>query len=448
MGRAPLFYKLLAGMLCLLLLPCGCAPLTMNTEELLLPPALNERQAKVEEALAATANLAGIHYRYPQSGDYRSPFVFHDIDGDGSLEAVVFFTDAQEATVRAKVLRENADGSWSQLQELSGDGDQVDFIRFANVLSHDSLSVLIGWRNSRRGTASLEIHSFDGALLRREAAPGTTPRIDYHSLAIGDYLGKGMSEILFVRRSSSGYFSLSMLAATDDGRLTTVGELNLSPELDNVLQLLPGRFNWDNGATAVYIDERRTDTYIATEVARVSKSGLTMLVGENTFDLYGQTFRIEEVLCADASGYGDVEIPQLEEMPALADDVLGPPLLTHYMRLGRYGLTPVRRAAVNEAAGYRVAFPTRWTDNVTVQRSPESDEWRFYHIDPSTGRPNNELLRVRVYDSRAYQDQFVQRNYRRLAEKGLFLYYAYIPQTTAEPLAITYSELEGMFSLL
>ena len=56
--------------------------------------------------------------KYPKSGDHRSAFVFHDIDGDGEEEAIVFYEPSIDNTARI-VLLDRQDGVWRSLCDLS-----------------------------------------------------------------------------------------------------------------------------------------------------------------------------------------------------------------------------------------------------------------------------------------------------------------------------------------
>ncbi len=437
--------KLLALTLCLFLLG-GCASISMNAEDLLVPPRLNQRQTMVEEALQATVSPGSILYQYPQRGEYRSPFVFFDMDNDGLQEAIVFYTNrAGDEMVRAKVLRETKDGYFQQVRDITGNGDQVDFVQFSHLLDRESCSLLIGWHNSRKGTYTLGVYAYRDGNWSREA------QMAYESLDVDDYFGDGLNEILLIRQDSSDYYQLTLLGRTVDGRLSTLGELALSPDMVAVLQMCRGRL--DNGY-AVYIDQLRADSFTATEVVAVTRNGLQSLVGELNFELYSETFREQEVLSVDLQEDGLVEIPTHSELPGyLSEDELEPPPLTNYLRLttsaeqSGYSFQRVYSAAVNEEAGYLVFFPERWLGNVTIRRRPESNEWRFYKVDPVTDFATTELLRIGVYSIRDYQDQFTK-NYIDLVQRGMFQYKAYIPATTEEPLAITERELETQLFML
>ena len=138
----------------------------MNIEDLLRPPRLNERQTQVEEALGTHVNLASIRYHYPREGEYRSPFVFSDLDGDGLQEAVVFYTvEGGDGRIRMMVLREEGNGSWALIDDKSGFGDQVHIVRFSSLLSAESECLLVGWENSGTGDRRLDVFSYENGRL-------------------------------------------------------------------------------------------------------------------------------------------------------------------------------------------------------------------------------------------------------------------------------------------
>lgn len=435
-------FKVLALTLCLLLCT-SCSPITMSTEDLLVPPRLNQRQTKVEAALDATMNLSSILYRYPRTGEHRSPFVFYDLDGDGAQEAIVFYTDrATQMNVRIGILQEGEDDSWTVVQDIAGSGDQVEFIRFANISSAETLSVLIGWQDSRSNQSTLSVYALQRGKLE------TSVQMPYDMLDVDEYFGDGLSQILLVRRDNSNLYQLYLLGGTYDGQVGVLGDLSLHQDLDSVLQMKKGRL-WGN-RYALYIDERRTDALTATEIVAVSRDRLELLVGGIDPELYNRTARPEEALCLDLRGDGVVEIPTQTELPGDQSGEIGPPPLTLYLHYVTGGDFEVAfAAAVNADAGYLVFFPSSWLDQVTIQRSPESNEWHFYKIDPETDQPVVELLRIRVQSSRDYLDRFVRENYILLAERELFQYYAYLPSNPGEPLAITQAELTAnLFMLL
>ena len=161
--------RLLALAICLALLS-ACTPIDANIEDLLSPPRINQRQTQVEQALSQHIRLGAIQYQYPQDGDYRSPIVFRDMNGDGLMEAFVFFTSAQSdggiRGIRMKVLREQAGGDWLLIDDWAGFGDTVQIVRFANLLNPYTSDLLVGWEDSTTGQRRMDVFSYQNGRLQ------------------------------------------------------------------------------------------------------------------------------------------------------------------------------------------------------------------------------------------------------------------------------------------
>ena len=69
----------------------GCDFFTMETEQMLTPPALIGDMAPIQKTL--NASIKGEYtLKYPSSGEYRSAVVLNDINGDGVFEAFAFYS--------------------------------------------------------------------------------------------------------------------------------------------------------------------------------------------------------------------------------------------------------------------------------------------------------------------------------------------------------------------
>ncbi|MCL2580488.1 MAG: hypothetical protein FWE32_10755 [Oscillospiraceae bacterium] len=445
-----MFRRLAAGLLCLALLG-GCAPIDVNIEDLLRPPWINERQIQVQQALSTHVDLARIHYQYPRAGDYRSPFVFSDMDGDGLMEAVVFFTSAEtQGAVRMKTLREEADGSWLLIDDRAGFGDRVHIVWFSNLLSTGSQSLLVGWEDSVSGRRRLDVFSYQGGEL------SVVYQTDYTIFDIDHYKMDELEQIALVRQDAAGLHQLHLLGRTVDGRLSIVGEAALSTDTSEVVNLSKGLLR--EGTNGIFVDARRHDFLMSTELFAVADNSLVILAADIEIDvintLYRQTFRPfrqdGSLLSRDLRGDGRVVIPvhSLDDLPAPdIESELDPLPLTLYLSYDFAGqLLVTDMAVVNPEAGYLFFFPEEWVNRVSVSRRPEIGQWRFYEIDPVTNQPAAELLRIRVQQIRGYHNDQTD-NYILLAERGLSVFHGYLPAGNS-PLALTQSQMQNNFMLL
>ena len=120
--------RMTAGLMasvCLIAVLCGCSG-SFSAGELLASPRLTDEQNEIYNALTASAGRVDL--RYPHTGEYRSAFVIHNIDGEPTDEAIVFYEqskseaakepDAQDGNavgnLRVSFLDKDENGNWKE----------------------------------------------------------------------------------------------------------------------------------------------------------------------------------------------------------------------------------------------------------------------------------------------------------------------------------------------
>lgn len=454
-----MFVKLLAAMAAFMLF-CSCGAVSLSgTESLLVAPKLTKEQEEVAKAFESAVSLRSIVYKPPQSGDFRSPFVFYDIDGDGIKEAIVFYafsgSDDDSGSARAAVLKQSANGGWTLFYDVASptQGTDVEFVKFEKLLSTQSSCVIIGWKAAAVSRASnLTVYSIKDNSFPIEATS------DYLGYLAEDFDRNGLSEMVIISGDNTrGRFRLR-LWRNRGGQLEEVDGLELASEVGAPVSMVSGNL-WD-GYRGVYIDELLTGnvTTFATEIVRVSSSGFTLLSGgeavlrdepENPVrSNYESTFRDDDALCMDIDGDGVIEVPYPFTLPGPSDfsDIEAPKLI-QFLRLTSGGFEAAHSAVINAQAGYFVYFPEKWMGSVTVEAGRETGEWHFRKWNDNTQSAAEELLRIRATSKASGPDVFGG-DYEELAVKGTTVYSAYIPKLENEPLHVTEQEVRNMFNLL
>jgi len=432
----------LAAGLAVLLGGCSYMP-SGSTEDLLVAPKLNARQVEIEAALDATLDLSRIRYKYPQTGDFRSPFIFYDLNNDGKQEAIVFYAFIGDSSnTRAKMLREVEAGQWTTAFDISDLGEQIEFIQFASLLDPNEKCIIIGSQSVRR-YSTLGVYSLAGETLRKELAE------PYNAFVMEDFDNSGLSEIITAYKDSGeDRYTLSLYGKGLGGHLRRLDHLALVDAASSLLQILQGKL-WD-GSTGLYIDEEVDGSIWVTEIVSVQGGRLIPKATSESGEDIGSTRRPESDAlwwCIDLDRDGVVEIPLNEPMPGQTDSADAAYELSVFWHLTGDGFAPVFRGVVNDQDGYAVIFPERWTDMVTVVSQPELRELQFCKFNKETGEAGSKLLRIRAYSTGDYQDKFTS-DYMKLAENGPMIYYAYVPELADEPLAITEAEARLLFLLL
>ena len=138
--RQRLSAVLIAAALCL----AGCSVLPGGeTESLLRAPRLSGETSAVQKAL--NSYLDGVAtLKYPASGDFLSPFLFGDWDGDGTQEAAVLYTaEAGGANVWMAILEPTDSGGWRVSQTTEGLSGEVETVSYAHLRDAESLQLLV-----------------------------------------------------------------------------------------------------------------------------------------------------------------------------------------------------------------------------------------------------------------------------------------------------------------
>ena len=81
--------KLICALLALCLFCSGCSVMDLDTQNLMSPPKATGDKADIQRVIEESAG--SYTFKYPQKGDYRSAVIMHDINGDGTDEAVAFY---------------------------------------------------------------------------------------------------------------------------------------------------------------------------------------------------------------------------------------------------------------------------------------------------------------------------------------------------------------------
>lgn len=433
--------RLVAAFCCALLLS-ACTPVFLSTNDLIRPPKLSETQAQVEEALLSALGIgrAGITLKYPRSGEYRSAFMFFDIDNNGQDEALVFYSiNGSDEAARINILSKTEQG-WVSVYDLPGIGQEIESVSFASLTQADHLDMVIGWENGGDPLLTLSVMRFDGEKLR------TLFTGSYTGYAIANLDNDPLEELVLVAipGSSSPY---AQLVKPDLNRLDVVSGVALNQDFVSIEQLKVG--NLSASVRGIVVDGLLDSKTLSTEVITVTNGQLALPL-EVAPDYYDLTHRdAGGVLSLDVNKDGILELPTQQPAPGY-EDVKKPDSLqlTQYRQITPAGFETVVTCFVNSSAGYRFTLPSRWVGSVSLSVQASTGEVKFFRFTGTLEDQSGELLRIRVYSLKDYQDKFDTEKYTQIGRKGNFVYYAYLHRENAGDLALKKQELEELFTLL
>ena len=213
---------LLCTLLCLCLAGCSMPGEQVQVEELLRAPKLSGDYGDVQTALNDWLGESA-QLKYPMQGDLLSPFLIHDLDGDGQQDAAVLYTTAQSSNVCVAILQKGSDGMWQVRQNVEGLADTVDSVGLAQLQPGDASQLVVGYV-AAQGDHYLAVYSYTGGEL------STILEQQYQQYLVEDITGGGSQDLILMSTLEDGGVQIELLTVDKEGSFQQVAVMGLSAD--------------------------------------------------------------------------------------------------------------------------------------------------------------------------------------------------------------------------
>lgn len=419
----------------------GCT-LGGSVDSLLSPPKLSEEQNAVYDALIKSAGN-DIRLKYPRAGEYRSAFVFADIDGEPDREAVVFYEKTAETegggNVRINII-DRRGGKWTSVYDHAGAGTGIDRILFSDLGESGRQNVIIGY-TLLSGERSVQIYSYGDGRLTTEYSDS------YSTMFTADLERNGKNELILIRPGNQlRKASLSSVSADQvSGEITETGSVALDESATEFVSVAAGYVGKET--PAIFIDGL-SGGQLTTEIIYSVDGQLRnpLYLGES--GLIEKTRRPAGYPCTDIDLDGVIEIPTLTLFPGYFDDSAGTKLYsTDWNVFDNYSITKKYSSFYNVSDGYCFILPSRWDGVVTVKRDSATGEAVFCKFRADLLNSTVELLRIAVA-SEEETGALLDEGYMVLKSNNRTNYLVKCPDIEDEPLILTGTEISNSLFLM
>ena len=415
---------IISALLCCALLS-GCSVVGIESSELMRPPKATADKAQIQSVIDEQAEDNYI-LKYPQRGQYRSAVIMRDMDGDGTSEAIAFYSNKNEGTPKTNLLIiAQKKGVWECVGKYSNQSTEVDQITFADLNADGTVELIAGWGAVGSSINQLTAYSFDSTATREIQINQT-----YASFAAGDFTGDGSDELILLTLPSPESKPQATLLDWnyDSSTLFSRGVTALDPNISKYLDVSSQKVSDDctaliaEGATAV-------GTY-ATQVIVFDKDNEVL---KN--DLYSQTaqnvtLRDNPVMSQDINNDGIFEIVTSTKMKSEenedASTVASETVWNRY-NAKTSSLERVTAAVIDSAHDYYYIIDADWQDEITARINLSDSTLTFYKWDSAKKPPakGDRLLTVTAKDLSKPSSQNELNNFT-LIEKTSSYAYAYL----------------------
>lgn len=424
-----MFKKAFALVLCAVLLLVsfsGCSLNFFSVESLMAPPVQTGRNGEVQAAFKKYMNDKNVLLKTPAKGDFQTPYIFFDLNGDGQQEALVFYVDNTiDASVRFAIL-ECINDTWVISAALTGAGNGVYDVAFNDMNNDGVFELFIGWSlfeaKTSRVVTVYSVNRGNNGVLALELLASEY----YNAKSFVDFNNDGRSDLVLVFLDDSTGIQKSYMrnfSLSESGELVKYSEILINSAITSVAQIqydTPA----DTGITRLFIDCLKSDTLVFTEVIYWNNSKLSAV---RAFEDAGTaTLRNAKLLSYDIDGDGLIEVPQPISLSGgetnlnftIGDEAYSFSLLKWMNLVGDKSEGSVT-TLFNPLNSYLFRF--NWNSGVTVRYDKFRETLAFCEWSEEEAAVKDELFNISTRPSDAerpdYSDGII------LSENGVAYYY-------------------------
>ncbi|NLO45709.1 MAG: hypothetical protein GX107_04295 [Clostridiales bacterium] len=408
MNKAKMTAVMIFSAALLTLIFSGCSFRLSGINELLKPPkpygTNDELQAAFEESVGGD-----VVFKAPVSGEFRSSFIVKDIDGDGSDEAIAFYSESSADTSVMISLFNYKGGEWSYSLTVTGRGCDVYSVDFCDMNSDGKNEIIISWSLfDSKSNKMLSVYDFSdgGKDLTEIAAEMFTLK------ELADIDSDGDTEILLLHLDSASENQTSvvkMLKMTDGGSIKLADKKYLDGNISGYVSIKTD-VAVDGRPLYIYVDATKGESQMITEVIYWDDGAKELAVPMLDRDTLSNnaSWRSVRLESRDIDGDGIIEIPA---QTALAGDGAprGKPdttslfYMTSWLRIEDGEPVAVRQSFVNYSESVVFFIPFRLEGKISVTELADLDKWDVYG--PSKRGGGDEHLFSLIFTDKEVREQ-------------------------------------------
>jgi len=358
---------LLAAVLC----TSGCAMRTVD--QMYCLPKRSEDHKDLRAAVDSA--MSGLEYCAPLSGENQQTLQSADLDGDGSVEYLLFAKGGSETPLRILIFDEIND-SFSHVTTIESNGAAFDQVEYVQMDDTKGVEIVVGCQVSDVPLRSVSVYQYTNMHIQR------LHQTSYTKFLTVDLDGDSLTELFVLRpgptETDSGVAELYNVA---NGTVERANEVSMSGPSDKLKRIIFGKLN--DGAPAVYAASSVGDTALITDVFTVQDSMLVNVSFSNESGTSVKTLRSYYVYAEDLDHDGVVELPSLIPiMPVDGASTADRHNLIRWYGMNRDGSEVDKLFTYhNFAGGWYFELQSDWAARLSVQQQGNSYDFYIWSND-------------------------------------------------------------------
>ena len=276
------------------LLLSGCSSLSLNSSDILAPPKAAGDRASIQKMIEDDTD-GKYELIYPSSGGHKSGVIMHDLDGDGTDEAVALYR-CYDGSARM-LIAENRDSGYRSKGTVELSSASVGSLRFADVDGSGREEIIVGCGAEPR-SAVLSACFTDEEPTLQTGAEGFT---DYLT---GDLDTDARSDVLVLIPPSAEASAKAELMIFDKNGFESKSSCEVDPAVASYAALNFGKINGD--IYGAILDGVTADGKYTTQILYYDKEDRTLINPLFVAAGYSDTYRTAKVFSADIDAFSSI----------------------------------------------------------------------------------------------------------------------------------------------
>ncbi len=370
---------IMAAFLAALLLS-GCALRTV--EDMYSLPKRPESYNHIQSAI--DAQMEGLSYSAPQSGENQQTVQMADLTGDGVEEYLVFARSESEDPMRVLIFTQSENGC-ELMDTICCQGTAFDHVEYVDIDGQPGLELVLGKQLSNQLQGSVSVYSFQtgGAEQLLSAA--------YSEFLTCDLDGDKIFELFILRNGeSSADRGVALLYCWEIGQIERSAEVDLSGPTVDVKRIMVSKLY--GGVPAVYVASSADGNAIVTDVFAMKDGVFTNISFSNESGTSVRTLRNYYVYADDIDDDGILELPSLITLASDYEMGVQNQYLIRWFALDLNGNEVDKMYTFhNFAGGWYLGLDDSWATQLSLEQNQNS---YCFSIWDSASRSNRKVFTV------------------------------------------------------
>lgn len=407
-----------------------------SIEGLMRPPKLSGESSLLQQAFEnSVEDISGIKMKTPVSGQYRSSYLFFDLEKDGNNEALVFYSNPLESSYACVSVFKFTNDEWKNISNIKGKNEEIYEVNFADINGDDIFEILISWTGSV-GTENISANDFGKSnerLLTTYSCDGVTTTLlkteSYTNLYLDDLDNNGSDEIVIFKinltdnqkQTTSRILSFnSDFSVESDKSFKLTGLLEINNIVTDTLVENEIRY------TRIFVDGAISEIGVVTEIINIDCDSfeISLPLYEVNQSQKPSTLRASKIYCRDIDDDGVVEIPTEEVLQSAmrlpAKDSKNNELnLTVWSEFVEGEMNVDFKCLLNTSFRYMFVFDDDILGKISATYNDDNQTLTLFSVDES-GELDNELFSIKAF----YEQDWDENNfkYSKYSENDTFVY--------------------------